>query len=94
MSEAEHFAQARKLFEKFHRRAPDARELVLFEPPRGAVPLLEVGILIGLAYRPRDGQTYYHEFKAPHGLVCVSDSGRQIMIIGGGYRFTERGFIG
>lgn len=44
----------------------------------------------------RDGNTeqYIHKFKAADKpLLCVSPDGRQILLIGGAYVFTDRGIV-
>ena len=64
-------------------------------------PLPKVAAVIGecdgvLYTTVRDGVTerYIHEFrKADKPLLCVSPDGRQILLVGGRYRFTEAGIV-
>lgn len=82
-----------ELFKKFHHRAPKRGQIALLgmEPEEA----LLVGKFTRIAYCALDGKEYIHTFNKrnrPH--VFVSSDGRQIYILGGGYRFTERGFVG
>lgn len=58
---------------------------------------LAVGPLLGVAYiTTRDGkrERYFHEF-APHArpLLAASSDGRSLFLLGGAYRFTDRGIV-
>jgi hypothetical protein len=86
--------QAKKLFAAFQKRAPRRGEIISIQPPSGEIVALEVGQLVSLGYRKKaDGQTYYHEFESPRAKVFVTQGGAQILIVGGGYRLTDRGFV-
>lgn len=88
--------QARALFRKFHGREPrksDIKDIALTDT------VVVIGTLDAVVYTPIGGDdTYIHEFggKTAKGrpVLLVSHDGRQIYILAGGYRFTERGFIG
>ena len=58
---------------------------------------LVVGTCDGVLYTTvRDGrkEKYIHKFKADDApLLVVSPDGRQLMLIGGRFRFTERGIV-
>ena len=58
---------------------------------------IEVGPLVAVTYDTlRDGKhvRYEHEFKQRASpLLTVSDDGRKMAVIGGDFRFTDRGFI-
>lgn len=58
---------------------------------------LKVGKLDGVLYTThRDGKTehYIHKFKqSARPLLAVSFDGRQMIMIGGSYQFTERGIV-
>lgn len=81
------------LFERFHERDPRVGPKVTiaqFKPDMA----LEVGKFFGIAY-VAGGEIFFHKFnKRNRPLVFVSADGKQIYILKGGYRFTERGFIG
>lgn len=56
-----------------------------------------IGTVDGILYTTvRDGQTekYIHQFKAKDKpLFVVSPDGKQLLMIGGNYDFTERGIV-
>jgi len=85
--------QAKKLFESFHRRRPKRGEIITLQAPSKDIVGLEVGRLVSIGYRRLDGQTFYHEFDAPKPQVFVTPGGTQILIVGGVYRLTDRGFV-
>ena len=86
-------AEARKLFEEFQGRKPKADEIgkISSKP----VDVLIVGELQGLIYKASgDGETYIHRFKkSARPVLAVSHDGKQIYVLAGAYRFTERGFV-
>lgn len=85
--------QAKKLFRAFHGRGAKRGEIIAIQAPSKQIVGLEVGNLVSIGYRKLDGQTYYHEFKGPRPKVFVTPGGTQILIVGGGYRLTDRGFV-
>jgi hypothetical protein len=56
-----------------------------------------IGEVDGIMYTTvRDGRVekYVHEFKGEaKPLLCVTPDGRQILLVGGSYTFTERGIV-
>ncbi len=89
----EKIRKAWKLFKSFHNKDPRGSQVVSvgMEKPDEA---LEVGKFFGIAYIA-EGEIYFHKFnKRNRPLVYVSADGKQIYILKGGYRFTDRGFIG
>ena len=56
-----------------------------------------VGVLDGVLYTAvRDGRTerYIHDFARPdRPLLAVTPDARQLLIVGGGYRFTALGIV-
>lgn len=86
-------ARARALFRAFHKRDPKENELALLGDLKTPTVALECGPLVGLAYRAL-GDDNFHEFtRAGDPRVFVSWNGSQIYILGGAYRFTDRGFV-
>jgi hypothetical protein len=84
--------RARRLFESFHNKQHDPLKIV--EISGGSGTAIAVGRLIGLSYRPVSGtKEYYHDFAVPLPRLFVSADGRQIFVEGGGYRFSDRGFL-
>ena len=88
-------ARAADLYERFTGHDPEELGTVKVNPlPKVAAV---IGECDGVLYTTvRDGQTerYIHEFrKADKPLLCVSPDGRQILLVGGRYRFTELGIV-
>lgn len=87
--------QAERLFRHFFDRDPTKDEIVTVatKSPEDA---LVIGELDGIIYRSEtDDKPLIHRFKSSdRPLLLVSSDGRQIYILKGGYRFTERGFVG
>ena len=87
--------RAADLYERFSGHDPE--ELGTVRVP--ALPRVAalIGECDGVLYTTvRDGKTekYIHEFrKADKPLLCVSPDGRQILLVGGRYRFTEAGIV-
>lgn len=94
MSEDAKTERARALFKDFHKRAARPGEIVRLESFTIPPVALLVGSCISIGYRAAgDGKDYYHEFAAELPRVFVDDTGEQAYIVGGGYRFTYRGFL-
>lgn len=89
--------RARVLFERFHRFPAD--RLVSMACAREIPPVLvHLGWLEGLIYRsdrgnPGTPRRFIHFFEVPARLACDAQ-GRQLYVIGGRYRVTERGIEG
>lgn len=72
---------------------------IVDEIPKPSIPdvLISVGTVDGIMYTTvRDGKTemYVHEFKGDaKPEFCVSPDGKAIFLIGGQYKFTERGIV-
>ena len=86
---------AARLFRHFFDREPKADEIVTIatKTPEDA---LVIGELDGLIYRSEtNDKPLIHRFKkSDRPFLLVSSDGRQIYVLKGAYRFTERGFIG
>ena len=55
---------------------------------------LRIGRIIAIAYTVQDGDSRIHRFKkgAAPDLIAAAD-GKQLAIIGGNFRFTDRGIV-
>lgn len=86
--------QAARLYERFSGHEARAVDRVSLKVPKTAVV---VGMCDGILYTTkRDGRTeeYIHRFRGEaKPLFAVTPDGRQILFIGGRYRFTERGIV-
>jgi hypothetical protein len=86
---------AAKLYENFSGHDPESLgKVTLPKPPKVAIL---IGQCDGLLYTTvRDGVTekYIHKFKrGSKPNFCVSSDGKQILLLGGKYNFTERGIV-
>lgn len=87
-------ARAANLFRKFQGRLPAPGELrEISQPPTAS---LEMGKLDGVIYTcVGDGKKYIHRFgKSRRPVLYASYDGKQLFILAGEYRLTERGLIG
>jgi hypothetical protein len=93
--ERRQFERAAKLYADF--TGHDAEPLAEVDLPLAPRVALVVGFCDGLLYTTvRDGkeERYIHEFaKRDRPLFLVSPDGRQLILYGGNYRFTERGIV-
>lgn len=65
--------------------------------PGNLTKLVAIGECAGILYDTvRDGEPekYIHRFrKGSRPLFCVTPDGNQIVLLGGAYKFTERGIV-
>lgn len=85
--------RAVKLYTDFHGEKPRILSHVKFSKiPKN---ILQVGKCVGIMYRAkRDGKTlnFLHQFAAHAGpILAATADGRQLLLIGGNYVFTEDG---
>jgi hypothetical protein len=88
-------ARGSRLFKRFTGRAVSSMATVEVPPlPKTG---LAIGKILGIMYETvRDGkqERYLHKFKASsRPLFVVSHDGKQLLIVGGQYNFTERGIV-
>lgn len=92
---ADEVGRAVRLYERF--TGHDAEELGVFNIPDLPATATVIGECDGVLYTTvRDGKTeqYIHEFRAKDKpLLCVSPDGRQLILVGGRYVFTEKGIV-
>lgn len=85
-------ARGGRLFQSFREENPEKVREVGFVVPD---VMIEIGCLDTVEYTTRRGgkvEHYRHEFaEKSRPVLAVSDDGKQLMIIGGRYKFTERG---
>lgn len=88
---AANLARAQKLYRDF--TGAQGTEVVKMELPKNPREGLVFGELLVIGYRSmRDGKPYAHEFrKSSRPLLVASHDGKQIVIVGGRYIFTDRG---
>lgn len=88
------YNRAAHLFRAFHNRKPRDTEIV--DIRTASTVGLVVGELDGVIYRTEgEERGHIHRFnKRNRPVLIVSYDGSQAYILAGGYRFTDRGFIG
>ena len=106
MTRAEKIRAARRRYRQFTGHAPAFGDIGIADLTKDGEVVFIVGEVDGIMYTTvRDGRTerYIHEFgptkksgdpKSPRPLLAISHDGKQAFILGGGMRFTARGFVG
>jgi hypothetical protein len=83
--------KAAELFEDFNGRSPEYVDKVNVKEYDTAI---EIGPCLQIAYLADDGKAYRHEFHPrSRPVLAVSADGKQLILIGGNYRFTGRGIV-
>lgn len=87
--------EAAQRFERFTGHKAESANVVPFPAmPREA---FAIGSLVGVIYETvRDGEreTYVHRFrKGSRPLLAATFDGTRLVIVGGRYRFTDRGIV-
>ena len=87
--------KGRALYQSF--TGHDAKLLKRIKKPTFPSVGVAIGRVLGIIYETRrDGrlETYRHNFgKTSRPLFVVSPDGKQLMMLGGAYDFTERGIV-
>jgi hypothetical protein len=98
VNEADQLEEARALFKSFQFREPriGTDDVISISGLRIPTVGLMIGHMVEIGYKALgDGVYYKHQFSDfSRPLVYVNSDGRQIYILKGGYRFSDRGFIG
>jgi hypothetical protein len=86
--------KARALFKAFQYRRPNDGEIIQV----GGLDTPQLALLVGnavcIGYKAAgNGKDYMHNFLSPLPKLYVSADGQQAYFIGGGYRFSARGFL-
>ena len=88
--------QAARRYQRFTGHDAEVFGTIEF-PNLDGVAVAMIGECDGVLYTTvRDGKVerYIHEFEeADKPLLCVTPDGRQLLLVGGAYRFTERGIV-
>ncbi len=94
-SRRDEIAQASDLYSRFS--GHEAESIGKVPAPRPLKTAIAIGECDGILYSTvRDNRTerYIHKFrKADRPLLTVAPDGSQIVLVGGNYRFTERGIV-
>lgn len=85
--------RAARAYTAFHGETP--KEILTLEIPPAPRTAVSLGICVAVVYRGvRDGKTYHfkHTFrKLARPYLCFSSDGRQLFLLGGDFRVTDRG---
>jgi len=89
------WSRAVSLFRGYFNREPEKKEIVRLRMDQDGVGLV-IGLVDNITYSPTgDADSYKHEFEqAGRPSLVVSFDGKEVYLIGGSFRFTDRGFIG
>lgn len=86
--------RAAELYRRFTGERPDRVMRITLEPVTVGLVIGECDGILYTTVRDGEEERYIHEFKArSKPLLCASHDGSQLVIIGGRYRFTERGIV-
>lgn len=88
--------KAEDAFEAFHWGRRPRRKLVADVPPLPA-EAFELGKVISITYEATKGRqhaAWEHDFGEPRPTLAADPEGEQLLILGGGYRVTDRGIEG
>ncbi len=90
---SEQIAQAAKLFEDFTGHKGEVTEYAQMPRIGSAVACIgEVEIIAYVATRDGKRERYAHKFrKSSRPLLCVTHDGKTLLMLGGAYKFTDRG---
>jgi hypothetical protein len=83
-----------ELYESFREKKPKRLDTIHVKIPRVVVHIGYVEVLWYRTTHGKDVQPYEHKFAAgSRPLLCVSSDGKQLLLLGGRYQFTERGIV-
>ena len=86
--------QAVALYESFRERSPKKLATIRVSIPKVVANMGYVQSLDYLTTHKGKAQPYRHKFaKGSRPLLCVSADGRQLMLLGGHYKWTDRGIV-
>lgn len=95
LSQRKDVQQAASLYERFsgHEARP-VGTVKLPKPPKVAVAIGPCDAILYSTVRDGVREKFIHKFKAKDApIMMISPDGKQIMLVGGNYRFTERGIV-
>lgn len=90
------FSRAASLFTRFHGREPSRPHDLAAVDMTAPTVVLHIGELTRMAYiASGEKEEYIHKFNSrSRPLLYVSSDGKQLYVLKGGYRFTDRGIVG
>lgn len=87
--------QGKRLYSSFMRRAPArSQKMTIPALPKVALAIGKVSRLYYVSDRDGEVKEYRHDFvSGSRPLLAVSHDGKSLMLLGGAYRFTDRGIV-
>lgn len=83
--------RGKRLFKAFNEREPEHLDKVHVKE---YTTLVLIGPCLEIAYHADDGKNYRHTFRpSSRPLLAVSHDGKQLVLLKGKYRFTDRGIV-
>lgn len=83
--------KALTLFKKFHGIDADNTDIVNLN---NYDVVVNIGECTHIAYESLDGKNYIHKFKKKsRPILAVSSDGKQLFLLKGKYKFTDRGIV-
>lgn len=86
--------QAIRLYKSFREKHPKKIKVVSMKTPKAVAV---VGYIEYVGYKTTHGkrhELYQHDFSpGSRPLLCVSADGKQLLLLGGRYKFTGRGIV-
>lgn len=83
-----------KLYEDFREKVPKKLRVVEFDVPDA---VMVIGFVDEIHYTTTHGRkvtSYRHPFQdGSRPLLCASSDGKQLLLLGGRYKFTARGIV-
>jgi hypothetical protein len=86
--------QAVELFESFREKKPKRIKRIVLDVPRAVALIGKVDFIGYTTTHGKKIKRYQHDFAAgSRPTLCISADGLQILLIGGRFRFDERGIV-
>lgn len=83
-----------QLYRDFRERVPKRIRMLDFEVPQAVMVIGHVDEILYTTTHGKKVVSYRHPFQdGSRPLLCASSDGRQLMLFGGRYKFTDRGIV-
>lgn len=82
------------LYTSFRERKPTRLKVVHFDVPEAVIVIGHVDEICYTTTHGNKPEHYSHEFQSgSRPLLCASHDGKQLLLLGGRYEFTDRGIV-
>lgn len=83
-----------QLYQDFRERVPKRIKVVNFDVPQAVMVIGYVDEILYTTTHGRKVVSYRHPFQdGSRPLLCASSDGKQLLLLGGRYKFTDRGIV-